>query len=343
MRAAYREFRPPPHLAAWVECLWSVDAAVTVPDYGVAPDGCLDIVHSPGGGLRAVGAMTRERRFELPARDRHCGVRFRPGMASAFLRTAAVALTDSDAPLVDLWGAPARALADRLEDALSPEDAAAAFAEVLRPAAPANGVQRAIAAMAAAHGAVDVDEVARQANLSPRQFRRRCLEASGLTPKHLCRVLRFRNAAALAGARAGAEVVHHCRRCRLLRSGAPDPRFSRVYRQAPDGRFFQYGSARRRVRSGHEDHTCSDRGFDRSEFAVLDRPARFLAPASTDGPDLCPLFIEVDDFADVRRRLDGYPIRMPERKTFYGMVEIGVKDPGGHFVVFAARAAEAAR
>ncbi|SRR5579883_561982 len=68
-----------------------------------------------------------------------------------------------------------------------------------------------------------------------------------------------------------------------------------------------------------------------------------LAPASTDGPDLCPLFIEVDDFADVRRRLDGYPIRMPERKTFYGMVEIGVKDPGGHFVVFAARTAEAAR
>ncbi len=68
-----------------------------------------------------------------------------------------------------------------------------------------------------------------------------------------------------------------------------------------------------------------------------------LAPTSTAGPDLCPLFIEVNDFEDVRRRLDGYPILMPERKTFYGMVEIGVKDPGGHFVVFAARVAEAAR
>lgn len=63
-----------------------------------------------------------------------------------------------------------------------------------------------------------------------------------------------------------------------------------------------------------------------------------FAPASTGGPDLCPLFIEVDDFADVRRRLEGYPIAMPERKTFYGMVEIGVVDPGGHVVVFAAKA-----
>lgn len=30
--------------------------------------------------------------------------------------------------------------------------------------------------------------------MSPRQFRRRCLEESGLTPKHLARVLRFRHA-----------------------------------------------------------------------------------------------------------------------------------------------------
>src|SRR5437016_4880818 len=30
----------------------------------------------------------------------------------------------------------------------------------------------------------------------------------------------------------------------------------------------------------------------------------------------CGMFIEVDDFADVKRRLDGYPIVMPERVTF---------------------------
>jgi len=51
----------------------------------------------------------------------------------------------------------------------------------------------------------------------------------------------------------------------------------------------------------------------------------------------CGLFIEVGDFEDVKRRLEGYPIVMQERVTFYGMREIGVSEPNGHTVVFAAR------
>jgi catechol 2,3-dioxygenase-like lactoylglutathione lyase family enzyme len=50
------------------------------------------------------------------------------------------------------------------------------------------------------------------------------------------------------------------------------------------------------------------------------------------------LFIEVEDFADVLKRLEGYPIALPERTTFYGMREIGVHEPSGHTVVFAASA-----
>ncbi|HTW63160.1 MAG TPA: VOC family protein [Bryobacteraceae bacterium] len=49
------------------------------------------------------------------------------------------------------------------------------------------------------------------------------------------------------------------------------------------------------------------------------------------------MFIEVDDFADTRKRLAGYPIALPERTTFYGMQEIGVREPSGHIVIFAAR------
>ena len=56
-------------------------------------------------------------------------------------------------------------------------------------------------------------------------------------------------------------------------------------------------------------------------------------------PDLKPfgvtLFIEVSDFADVLLRLEGYPVEMAERTTFYGMREIGVRDPAGHVVIFA--------
>ncbi len=49
------------------------------------------------------------------------------------------------------------------------------------------------------------------------------------------------------------------------------------------------------------------------------------------------LFIEVPDFADIRKRAAGVEIVVPERVTFYGMREIGIKEPGGHLLVFAAK------
>jgi len=61
------------------------------------------------------------------------------------------------------------------------------------------------------------------------------------------------------------------------------------------------------------------------------------ALAATASGSVAALFVEVDDFEDTVRRLEGYPIEMPVRDTFYGMREIGVKSPGGHLVVFAAR------
>ena len=85
-------------------------------------------------------------------------------------------------------------------------------------------------------------------------------------------------------------------------------------------------------------------------FAILVRDGAELMLQSVesvrkDAPQLAPqgasynvgLFIDVDDFADILKRLDGYPIALPERTTFYGMREIGVREPSGHIVIFAAR------
>ena len=47
------------------------------------------------------------------------------------------------------------------------------------------------------------------------------------------------------------------------------------------------------------------------------------------------LFIEVSDVESVERALTGLEIVVPRRKTFYGMDEIGVREPGGHVVMFA--------
>jgi len=195
----YREHYPDVRLVPWVECVWTSHCEAPVLDYPVRPDGCLDVLYEPGRGLRVVGAMTVEQRFDLAAGARAVGIRFHPGMAGAFLRLDAAPLTDRMIPLEDIWGGKARELADRIDGAASLDRAARVLSGALAPPVDTPGpVSRALAAIAEAHGDLDLDWVARQAGLSTRQFRRRCLEASGLTPKHLCRVLRFRRACGLA-------------------------------------------------------------------------------------------------------------------------------------------------
>lgn len=90
---------------------------------------------------------------------------------------------------------------------------------------------------------------------------------------------------------------------------------------------------------------------DRLGFAILVKDGaelmlQTIESVRKDTPQFVPaahscnvsLFIEVENFVDVLKRLDGYPIALPERTTFYGMREIGVHEPGGHIVTFAARA-----
>jgi hypothetical protein len=47
------------------------------------------------------------------------------------------------------------------------------------------------------------------------------------------------------------------------------------------------------------------------------------------------LFIEVSDVETMERALVGLELVVPRRKTFYGMDEVGAREPGGHLVVFA--------
>ena len=47
------------------------------------------------------------------------------------------------------------------------------------------------------------------------------------------------------------------------------------------------------------------------------------------------LFIEVGNIDEVERALNGIAHVIPRRRTFYGMDEVVVRDPGGYVVVFA--------
>ncbi|MEO7362498.1 MAG: VOC family protein [Gemmatimonadaceae bacterium] len=51
------------------------------------------------------------------------------------------------------------------------------------------------------------------------------------------------------------------------------------------------------------------------------------------------LFVEVFDLDAAVKAVDGAPIVVADRTTFYGMREIGVLDPGGNVVLFARKVA----
>jgi AraC-like DNA-binding protein len=210
LAAHYQEIGVAPALAGAVECLWTVTTGGPEPAWLVLPDGCLDIVYWAEGGLRAVGTMTVAQRASLPGSGAVMGLRFRPGHAARALGVAATELTDGWAPLDALWGRRGRALAERLANS-RPAECVALLQASLRPAEAPEGVQRAIAALAASGGTADLDTLARHTNLSPRQFRRRVLEETGLSPKRLARVLRFQRAmAAGRGGGSWAEVAAGC-------------------------------------------------------------------------------------------------------------------------------------
>lgn len=58
-----------------------------------------------------------------------------------------------------------------------------------------------------------------------------------------------------------------------------------------------------------------------------------LSAAADKGPSF--LFMEVPDIHAIIAAMKGADIAVPLHETFYGSHEIGVKEPGGHFVIFA--------
>src|ERR1700733_9083415 len=157
----YRELPPAAALFRWVECGWIMDTAEAVLGHRVPPDGCLDIVYDRGHGLRAIGTMTREQRFHYPEGAYLAGIRFRPGMAKAFLGISPAELTDASAPLEDLWPRRARQFTRQMDDASAIQGAMQIlFDNLPAPNATLTPTQRAVEALAIANGNADLDVAA---------------------------------------------------------------------------------------------------------------------------------------------------------------------------------------
>lgn len=191
----YREHTPPARLADYVECFWTQESFGPSQMHRVMPDGCADLLFtqpaSKEGELLVVGAMTDAQVFDV-SNASFLGVRFRPGMSQCFVPVPGSLIASQRLPFEDISGRKARELREQIAEAPTAGARIIIFESHLGSPPPLTPVQRALKWVEQRCGLVRIDEVADQAGLSPRQFRRQCLELTGLTPKQLCRTLRFR-------------------------------------------------------------------------------------------------------------------------------------------------------
>jgi uncharacterized glyoxalase superfamily protein PhnB len=68
-------------------------------------------------------------------------------------------------------------------------------------------------------------------------------------------------------------------------------------------------------------------------YLSADKDVPAISPIVRKGPTF--LYVEVENLDEIFDAVKGSEVVMPERTTFYGSKEIGIKDPAGHFVTFA--------
>jgi len=193
----YREVVPAPHLRSRVECFWLSNGPAVATPQRVVPDGCADIIYTRSESssmLRFIGPMTRFQDFPQTPASISLGIRFRPGMCNDFLQLSGAQAANTVLPLDALTPVQAADLKRRLDDCDPPGEQLSICASYLPPAPPLSPFHQAIAALELSRGTVALDALAAMSGLSTRQFRRKCLEHTALSPKLLARILRFRHA-----------------------------------------------------------------------------------------------------------------------------------------------------
>ncbi len=74
-------------------------------------------------------------------------------------------------------------------------------------------------------------------------------------------------------------------------------------------------------------------------YASVEKDSAATAELARKGPTF--LYLEVNDLKQSLAVTQGAEVGMPERSTFYGSKEFGVKDPAGHWIIFAQQGAAA--
>jgi AraC-like DNA-binding protein len=209
----HAEYPAPPEMAHLVRCVWVFEGRFDEPhDERIVPDGCPELILHFGAPYRecdlagrwrtqprlfVAGNLTRALLLRAQGMVGVLGVRLWPQAISRFTSEPASATLDRrialphrhasrwQQTLADAGGAPD----DEPRRALVPTVVAALASRLERSDAV---IDQAVATLFASRGQATPESLARDAGLSMRQLQRRLFAATGLGPKSLASLVRFR-------------------------------------------------------------------------------------------------------------------------------------------------------
>lgn len=210
----YAEYAPHPALAHVVRCIWTIDAGPSATDEIVIPDGCMELIIHHGdpclgasntqpfqeqGHAIIAGQLTRPFRIRPTGSFRAIGVRFNPtGFASCF-REIPHQMTEQTFALDGMDSRSASRLTGQINDAATDDERIACLQDYLfarlspKESESSRAVNHAAYLIAKTNGHIPIDQLAQTVRLSHRHLERLFLNHVGVSPKMLCRIVRFRS------------------------------------------------------------------------------------------------------------------------------------------------------
>lgn len=199
----YRQIPPPPDLAPWIECAWSLRGALATPGQMILPDGRLELIFHfnppPGTQPRAMvaGRMMQGLTLQNSQPIHSLGIRLRPGASHSFLPCELLGEVEDLEGVLGTWAKRTR---ERLGQSSKNLEQLWPLLRELRPAKRDEAIQWSVAAMEAALGRGPVDAFLPD-GLQTRQWQRRFMKSTGFSPKAFARIVRLQSTIALVHSR----------------------------------------------------------------------------------------------------------------------------------------------
>lgn len=215
----FREYHTPPCLAPYIRYYWTLELEATdSPPSGQGQrfltEGLeftfnlaepIDIENSEGAVKAMVasgitGPMIRPMRLKPTGAVKLFGICFRPGGSYPFFKIPGHELVDHSLDASDLWGSEGRQFVDRIHnDCLTTESRMDAISVYFSNLLEKNlgddaAINAAIDAINYNKGRISIDDLARYIGMSCRHMERKFKARIGMTPKQLCRNVRFKHA-----------------------------------------------------------------------------------------------------------------------------------------------------